>query len=325
MHSIFSRSSGIVLSIAVLIAVFGAGISDAQDIKGTVKIVVPYPPGGGTDVISRLVAEKIKSILGQTVIIENKPGAGGIVGTQYAKGLPADGTTLLAMNPALFVVNPMVYSNLPYDTDKDFAPVSQAQTYRFCVAVPAASPIKDFKGLIEWLKKNPQQANYGTPAAGSLPHFFGMMISKYAGVELVHSSFNGSAKLVTALIGNQIPMAVDNYESQMPFHPEKTRILATSGSSRKQPDVPTFLELGYKEMDGEGWNGYVTPGKTPKPIVDKLSSAIREAIKAPEIREKAKQLGMDPTGTTAEEFAGIIKRDREKWGPIIKASGFKVD
>lgn len=324
MNTFFSRLC-IVLSMAMLVAISGAGASEAQEIKGTIKIVVPYPPGGGTDVISRLVADKLKTSLGQTVIIENKPGAGGIVGTAYAKGQPADGTTLLAMNPALFVVNPLVYANLPYDTDKDFAPVSQVQTYRFCVAVPAASPIKDFKGLIDWLRQNPNQANYGTPAAGSLPHFFGLMISKYAGVELVHSSYNGSAKLVTALIGNQIPMAVDNFESQMPHHPEKTRILATSGSTRKRQDVPTFKELGYKEMEGEGWNGYVAPGKTPKPLIDRLSGALREAIQSPEVSEKAKQMGMDPTGTTAEEFARIIKQDRETWGPTIKASGFKAD
>ncbi len=322
---LFQVKTGWVACIAVAAAFFAPCLAPAQDIKGPIKIIVPYAPGGSSDVVSRFIAEKLKTTLGQTVIVENKPGAGGRVGAQYAKGQPADGTTLLVMNPALFVVNPMVYSNLPYDPDKDFAPLAQVQTYQFSVAVPATSAIKDIKGLIEWLKKNPNQANYGSPAAGSLPHFFGIMISKYAGVELVHSSYNGSGPLITALIGGQIPMAVDTFDAQIPQHPEKIRILATAGSSRKRPDIPTFKEMGYKEIEGEGWNGYVVPGKTPKPLIDKLSKAIREAIQSPDVSEKIKQLGADPTGTTAEEFTNIIKRDREKWGPIIKASGFKAD
>ena len=324
MRSFFTRV-GLVLSVIGLVGLLGAGVAAAQDIKGPIKIIVPYAPGGSSDVVSRFIAEKLKASLGQTVIVENKPGAGGRVGTEYAKGQPADGTTLLVMNPALWVVNPIVYGKLPYDPDKDFEPLTQVQTYQFSVAVPATSSIKDIKGLIEWLKKNPTQANYGSPAAGSLPHFFGLMISKYAGVEMVHSSYNGSGPLITALIGGQIPMAVDTFDAQIPQHPEKIRILATAGSSRKHPDVPTFKEMGYKDIEGVGWNGYVVPAKTPKRVIAKLSKAIVDAVKSPELSDKVRQLGADPTGTTAEEFVKIIKQDREKWGPIIKASGFKAD
>jgi len=314
-----------VIGVTFAITVFGVCQGSAQEIKGPVKIIVPYPAGGGSDVVARLIADKMKDILGQTVIVENKPGAGGRIGTEYAKGQPADGSSMLVMNPALFVVNPFVFSKLPYDPDKDFTPVSQIMVYQFVLSVPASSPIKEVKGLIEWVKKNPTLANYGSPAAGSLPHFFGIMIGKYAGVEMVHASYSGSAPLVTALIGGQIPIGIDTYDAQSAYHPDKIRILATAGATRKHPNIPTFKELGYKDIEGEGWNGIVVPAKTPKPVVAKLNQAIIKAVKMPDVKQKIEQLGSDVAGTPAEEFAKIIKQDRERWEPIIKASGFKAE
>ena len=321
----FSNKLCWVIGVTFAITVFGICQGSAQEIKGPVKIIVPYATGGSSDIVARLIADKLKDILGQTVIVENKPGAGGRIGTEYAKGQPADGSTMLVVNPALFVVSPLVYSKLPYDPDNDFKPVSQVQAYQFVLSVPANSPIKDVKSLIEWLKKNPNLANYGSPAAGSLPHFFGLMVGKYAGVEMVHVSYNGSGPLITALIGGQIPMGVDTYDAQSQYHPEKIRILATAGVSRKHPDIPTFKELGYMDIEGVGWNGIVVPSKTPQAIIDKLSQGIVKVIKMPDVTQKLQQLGADATGTTAEEFAKIIKQDREKWGPIIKASGFKAE
>ena len=314
-----------VVLVAVAVGLFGAGVPSAQDIKGPIKIVVPYPAGGGSDVVARLIADKLKDSLGQTVIVENKPGAGGRIGTEYVKGQPADGATMLVVNPALFVVAPLVFAKLPYDADADFAPVSLITAYQFCVSVPPGSPIKDVKGLIDWIKKNPNQANYGSPAAGSLPHFFGLMIGKAAGVEMVHSSYNGSGPLVTALIGNQIPIGVDAYDAQSAYHPDKLRILATAGTARKRPDVPTFKEEGFPEIEGVGWNAIVVPAKTPKPVIDKLSAAIAKALKSPDVVEKIQALGNDAVGTTPEEFAAILKKDRDRWTPVIKASGFKAE
>jgi tripartite-type tricarboxylate transporter receptor subunit TctC len=315
----------VVCLIVFAIGIVGAGIPAAQEIKGPIKIVVPYPAGGGSDVVARLIADKLKDSLGQTVIVENKPGAGGRIGTEYAKGQPADGTTLLLVNPALFVVAPVVFSKLAYDPTADFAPVSLIQNYQFCASVPPGSPIQDVKGLIDWIKKNPNQANYGSPAAGSLPHFFGLMIGKAAGVEMVHSSYNGSGPLVTALIGNQIPIGVDAYDAQSAYHPDKIRILATAGTSRKRPDIPTFQEAGFPEIEGVGWNALVVPAKTPKPIIDQLSASVVKAVRSPDVVEKIKGLGSDPVGTTPEECAAVFKKDRERWVPIIKASGFKVE
>ena len=324
MRSLFTKLC-VVLMVSGFLCIVAAGVAPAQEIKGPIKIVVPYPAGGGSDVAARLIADKMKDLLGQTVIVENKPGAGGRIGTEYVKSQPADGSTMLVVNPALFVVAPVVFSKLPYDPDTDFAPVSLITTYQFCLSVPATSPIKSVKELIEWIKKNPNQANYGSPAAGSLPHFFGLMIGKAAGVEMVHTSYNGSAPLVTALIGNQIPMGVDAYDAQSAYHPDKIRILATAGTTRKNPEIPTFIELGYKDIEGIGWNGMVAPAKTPKPIVDKLSAAIVKAVKMPDVVEKIEKLGNEPVGTTPEGFAAILKRDRERWTPIIKASGFKAE
>lgn len=324
MQSFFTKLCMMIgITVAISISIICPG--SAQEIKGPIKIIVPYAAGGSSDIVARLIADKLKDILGQAVIVENKPGAGGRIGAEYAKGQPADGSSMLVMNPALFVVSPLVYSKLPYDPDKDFRPLSQVQVYQFVLSVPASSLIKDVKGLIEWVKKNPNQANYGSPAAGSLPHFFGLMVGKYAGVEMVHVSYNGSGPLITALIGGQIPMGVDTYDAQSQYHPDKIRILATAGASRKHPDIPTFKELGYKDIEGVGWNGIVVPAKTPQAVVDKLSQAIIKIIKMPDVTQKLQQLGADATGTTAEEFGRIIKQDREKWGPIIKASGFKAE
>jgi len=324
MKSVFIKFA-VVVVVALVLTAFGGSSGSAQEIKGPIKIIVPYPAGGGSDVLGRLIADKLKDLLKETVIVENKPGAGGRIGTEYAKGQPADGSSMLLVNPALFVVNPMVYSKLPYDPDKDFKPLSQLNTYEFVLAVPASSPIKDVKGLIEWMKKNPKEANFGSPAAGSLPHFFGLMISKYAGVEMVHVSYSGTAPLLTALIGGQIPMAVDVYDAYIPHHPEKIRILATAGTTRKRPDIPTFIDLGYKDIEGVGWNGVVVPFNTPKPIIDKLNEAVVKAVKMPDVTEKIQKMGSDVTGTTAEGFGKILKHDREKWGPVIKGSGFKVE
>jgi tripartite-type tricarboxylate transporter receptor subunit TctC len=310
---------------AAMVGLFGVGVIEAQEIKGPIKIVVPYPAGGGSDVVARLIADKLKDSLGQTVIVENKPGAGGRIGTEYVKGQPADGATMLVVNPALFVVAPVVFAKLAYDPDADFAPVSLITTYQFCVSVPPASSVKDVKGLIEWIKKNPNQANFGSPAAGSLPHFFGLMIGKAAGVEMVHSSYNGSGPLVTALIGNQIPIGVDAYDAQSAYHPDKIRILATAGTARKKPDIPTFKEQGFPEIEGVGWNAIVVPAKTPKPVIDKLSATIAKALKSPDVVEKIQGLGNDAVGTTPEEFAAVLKKDRERWVPVIKASGFKAE
>jgi tripartite-type tricarboxylate transporter receptor subunit TctC len=324
MRSLFTRLCVVVI-VAAVVGLFGAGVPSAQEIKGPIKIVVPYPAGGGSDVVARLIADKLKDSLGQTVIVENKPGAGGRIGTEYVKGQPADGATMLMVNPALFVVAPVVFSKLAYDPDANFAPVSLVYTYQFCVSVPTTSAIKDVKGLIDWIKKNPNQANYGSPAAGSLPHFFGLMIGKAAGVEMVHSSYNGSGPLVTALIGNQIPMGVDAYDAQSAYHPDKIRILATAGTARKKADIPTFKEQGFPEIEGVGWNAIVVPAKTPKAVVDKLSAAIAKAVKSPDVVEKIQGLGSDAVGSTPEEFSATLKKDRERWVPIIKASGFKAE
>lgn len=297
----------------------------AQDIPGPIKIIVPYPAGGGSDVLARLIADKLKDILKETVIVENKPGAGGRIGVEYAKGQPANGSSMLFINPALFVVSPMVYANLLYDPEKDFKPLCQVNTYDFVLAVPANSPAKDVPGLIAWMKANPKEANYGSPAAGSLPHFFGLMIGKYAGVEMVHVPYAGSAPLLTALIGAQIPMAVDVFDNYYPHHPDKIRILATAGETPKRPDIPTFKDLGYKEIVGVGWNGIVVPAKTPDPVIEKLNQALVKAIQMPDVKEKIEKMGSDVTTGTAEDFGRRLKQDREKWGPIIQESGFKAN
>lgn len=324
MTAVFARLSVLVLTM-VLLAGAGGPLAGAQEIKGPIKVIVPYPAGGGSDVLARLIADKLKDILKETVIVENKAGAGGRIGTEYAKAQPPDGSSMLFINPALFIVGPMVYPSLPYDPDKDFRPLCQVNTYEFVLAVPAGSPIKDVPGLIAWMKQNPGQASFGSPAAGSLPHFFGLMIGKYAGVKMVHVPYAGSAPLLTALIGNQVPMGVDVFDNFNPHHPDKIRMLATAGLTRKRQDIPTFMELGYKEIVGVGWNGIVVPAATPAPVVKKLNEAVVKAVAMPDVTEKIVNMGSEVRVGTPEAFGKVLEEDREKWGPIIKESGFKAN
>jgi tripartite-type tricarboxylate transporter receptor subunit TctC len=262
------------------------------------------------------------------VVVENKPGAGGRIAAEMLKGAPADGSTLMLAPIVVPVLAPLVFSKLAYNPATDFAPVAPVATYQFGLSVNAANPAKNVKELVAWWKANPKEANYGSPAPGSLPHFFGVMIAGGTGLDLVHVPFNGGGPLMNALVGNQVSSGIDTLVDQVEMQRGgKIRILATAGTGRSAllPEVPTFAEAGFKGIEGSGWFALYVPAKTPPATVQQLNAAVNKALATPELRERFAKLGLEPTGGSAADLAALMKRDGERWAPVVKASGFKGD
>jgi tripartite-type tricarboxylate transporter receptor subunit TctC len=301
----------------------------AEEQKGPLRIVVGYPAGGSADVVGRLVGDKLAVELKVPVIVENKVGAGGRVAAESTKSAPADGSTIMVGNIAVMTLAQFSFSKLAYDGTRDFVPITHAANFQLGFAVgPMTGSAASLGDFVRWARANPKDAAFGSPAAGSLPHFFGVMLSKGTGVELLHVPYNGSAPLKTAIAGGQIASEVDTLPDLVELHRAgKIRVLGVSGMQRapQLPDVPTFVEQGFREIAGLGWFGFYAPAGTPKPIVDRLNGAIVKALALPDVRERLSSLGLEPTGTTSEEFARIMAADAARWGPVIQASGFKAD
>jgi tripartite-type tricarboxylate transporter receptor subunit TctC len=293
-----------------------------------VRILVGFAPGGSADIAARLLAERMAGELKQPVLVENKPGAGGRIAAGEIKNAAPDGSTLMLAPIVVPVLAPLVFTKLPYNPATDFAQVVHVANFQFGLSVNAGHPAKNVDDLLGWFKANPAQANFGSPAPGSLPHFFGVMISGGAGLDLVHVPFNGGGPLMNALVGNQVSSAIDTLVDQIEMHRGgKTRILATSGATRSPllPEVPTFAEAGLKGVEGTSWFAVYAPARTPAATIQQINTAVNNALKTPELRERFARLGLEPTGGSSADLAAIMKRDTDRWAPVVKASGFKGD
>jgi tripartite-type tricarboxylate transporter receptor subunit TctC len=297
----------------------------AAGLEGPIRFIVTFPPGGIGDIVTRLIATKMAASMGIAVLVENRPGASGRIGTMAVKRAPADGTTILLANTATMVTGPSVWKDVPYDPVKDFVPLSHVIEFGLALAVAPQVPVTDFKDYARWIAADPKNAVIGSPSIGGLGHFLALQVGRAVKVDVLHIGFKGSAPLTTDLMGSQIPAGIDTLDAQM--RAKGTKILATLGAKRSPflPDVPTLTELGYPEVQGTGWFGYFAAAGTPKPLVTQLSAEIAKAAHDPEVVERMKKISYIPTGTTAEEFAQIFKADRDRWGPIIKASGLTLD
>jgi tripartite-type tricarboxylate transporter receptor subunit TctC len=304
-------------------------IARAQDrFDKPVRILVGFAAGGTADLMARVVADKMKDTIGQPVIVENRPGAAGAIAAAAVKSAPADGTTLMVMPIGPMAVVPHATSKLTYDPIKDFAPVGLSATFDFALAVGPASGARNWSEFVAWAKANPAKASYATSAAGSLPHFYGVLVAKEAGIEMVHVPYKGSAAYVNDLMGGQVPAAIDTVADLSELHRAgRIRIIATSGARRSPvvPDVPTFSELGVKGVDAGGWFGLFTTAGTPPATVQALNRHLNQALGKQDVVDKLKGVGMDPATSTPEEFARRLAADYAKWGPIVKSTGFTMD
>ncbi len=306
---------------AVATAALSPGHAQGGD---TARIIFPFAAGGSGDALARLLAEHMRTALNQPVIVESRTGAQGRLGVVAVKGAEPDGKTMLITPVAPMSVYQHVYKALLYDPIADFEPISQVATFDFAIAVGPQVPVKSLKELVEWVKANPAQGNYGTPGAGTLPHFFAVSFARKAGLDLRHVSYRGSAPTLTDLVGGQISMVVTT-TSDLLEHYKAGRIKVLASSDKKRspfmPDVPTFKEAGY-DIEGSGWYGLFAPAKTPADVVARLNAAAVAAVQQPQVKERLLALGLVPTGTSAAELGRIQKADSELWAPAVKASGF---
>ena len=298
--------------------------ASAQVGEQPVRIIFPFTAGGSGDALARHIAEHLRNALNQPVIVENRTGAQGRLGVQAVKTAAPDGKTLLLTPIAPMSVYQHVYKDLQYDPVADFEPVSQVATFDFALAVGPQVPAKSLKELVAWVKSNPDKGNYGTPAAGTLPHFFAVSFAKAAKLDLRHVGYRGSAAALTDLIGGQITMVVTTTSDVLEQHKsDRIRVLATSSKARSPflPKIPTFKEAGYN-IEGSGWYAVYVPAKTPAAMISKLNKAIVAAVQSPPVKEKLLAFGLVPTGTTAAELRKIQAADSKLWAPAVKDSGF---
>jgi tripartite-type tricarboxylate transporter receptor subunit TctC len=313
----------------ILFAVLGlaaAASAVAQD--GPIRILVGFAPGGESDVIARLLVDRMRTSLGVPVIVENRPGAGGMLAAEALKNAAPDGKTLMIAPIAVTVFAPLTHANIRYDPIKDFAPVSLAANFQMALAVGPGSPAKTLPEYIAWVRATPTKATYGVPLAGGPTHFFGVMLARATGVDLAAVPYKGSAPFVNDLVGGQVPAGITVLSQLLKLNDAgKVRVLATSGSQRSPvaPDIPTFKELGFAAIEGTGWQAFHTTAGTPRETIDRLALAIASAIKAPEVSERLAALGLEPVGSTPDELARRVAEDTAKWAPIVKASGFRAD
>ena len=323
------RTTALGAGLALCAALVGGAPAMAQDkIDKPVKILVGFAAGGTADIIARVVAEKMTASLGQPVLVENRPGAIGRIVADAVKAAPPDGSTIMVMPIGPMAVVPHVYKDITYDPIKDFTPVAIGATFQFAFAASPKSGAKTWPEFVAWAKANPGKADYATSGAGSLPHFFGVLLGRGIGVDMVHVPYKGSAAYASDVISGQVAGAIDALADLTELHRAgKVKVLATSGAQRSTalPDVPTFNELGVKGVEAMGWFGFFAPPKTPKAIVDQLNAAINKALQSPDVAQKLSGLGMDPATGTPEQFAKVLADDYAKWGPIVKASGFKPE
>ncbi len=294
---------------------------------GPVRLVVGFPPGGSADTTARLLADKMKDTLGVSVLVDNRPGAGGRIAAQLIKDAAPDGNTVMVVPFAVMVVQPMVFKSIKYDTTRDFTPVGNAVTFPLALAAGPGTPAKDMKGLIAWFQANPGKASFGSPAAGSMPHFMGEMLADAAKMKLTHVAYQGGAPLVTNLLGGQIPIGFDTPAEFAEYYKAgKLRILALSGAQRHPsfPNVPTFKEQGI-DIDALAWFGVFGPPAMPKATVDKLNASLQAALKQPDVMERLANLGLTVSPGSADEMTRRLASDKAAWGPPIKNSGFQAD
>ncbi|MCZ8175895.1 MAG: Bug family tripartite tricarboxylate transporter substrate binding protein [Burkholderiaceae bacterium] len=302
-------------------------IAQAQGDR-TIRILVGFPPGGSIDIVARLLAEKMKGELKANVIVENRAGAGGRIAAELLKSAPADGSVLMITPVVVPVLAPLVFSRLTYNPATDFAPVGHVCDFNFALTVPTALPVQNVKELVAWLKANPQKANFGSPAAGSLPHFFGEMLSRDAKADMVHVPFAGGAALLGALSGNQVSAGIDVVLETLEAHRAgKVRVIGTSGAKRSAvlPDVPTLKEQGYPNMVAEGWFAMYAPARTPQAQVDAANRALNKALTQPDVLDRFAKLALEPGGGSPADLTALERASSARWAPVVKATGFRAD
>jgi tripartite-type tricarboxylate transporter receptor subunit TctC len=293
-----------------------------------IRVVVPYPPGGATDIMARTVAQRLTELMGQQVVIDNKAGGNSGIGAEIVAKAPADGYTLLFTNDATFVLNPVLFSSLPYDANKDFVPVATVAYLNLGLAVSSTLPVNSFSELVAYTRARSGKLSYGSYGVGSQAHLMGEMYKKISGTDLVHVPYKGSAQAVADVIGGQVLFTFPALTTVQGFlKADKVRMLAISGDKRSPllPDVPTFAEVGYKDMDIGAWYAFLAPAGTPRDVVNRLNTAVAKLLGNREFIAQLVSQGMMPMTLSPEQISAQIRSETARMSRIVKASGARVD
>ncbi len=293
-----------------------------------IRLIVPFAPGGVTDTSGRIVAEALSKRLGQQVIVENKAGASGNIGTAGVAQAAPDGYTLVLAFDGTMVINPHVFAKIPFDTLKDFAPIGKIGDATLIIVAHPSFPGKTLKDLIEISKKDPKGVSYGTSGVGGTPHIAGELLNMRTGSKLVHIPYKGGGQAMSDALGGNVPLVYTAVAGAF-THLQAGKLNAIAVSSRKRapslPDTPTFIESGVPDFEASSWVGILAPAKTPRAIVDKLNQELNAVLAMPEIVERLAKLGIVATPGTPEQFGEQMKNDLAKYGPVVKAAGIKAE
>ena len=301
--------------------------SGAQSHKA-MRLLVGFPPGGGTDAIARLLAEKLKTPLGESVIVDNRPGAGGQIAAQFLKSAPADGSTLFLTHDHTISILPQVVRNPGFDPEKDFIPVGGFATFVNCLAVSAATPAKSVAQYVDWVRQQGQgKSAVGIPAPASTPEFLVQLIGKQYQLDLVSAPYRGSAPMIGDMLGGQIPAGIGSVQDFLENHRAgKLRVIAVLGGKRQAalPDVPTFAELGLKGFEDLPYYGFFAPKGTPAAFIDQFSQALAKVVAQPEVRDQLVAMGLTVEYMTPAQLAKRERAYTAVWEKIIRESGFQA-
>lgn len=305
----------------------GAAIAQSYPSK-PIRLVVPFTPGGVTDTSGRLIAEQLSKRLGQQVIVDNKPGASGNIGTQQVAAAEGDGYTLLLGFDGTLVINPHVFPKTGFDTLKDFAPIGKIGDAVLILVANPSFPAKNLKDLIALSKTQAGGLSYGTSGTGGTPHIAGELLRQRTGANLVHVPYKGGGQALTDVLGGNIPLVYTAIASAIP-HVKSGKLLPIAVSSSKRassmPDVATFIENGVTDFEASSWVGLLAPAKTPRAIIARLNTELTAVLNDPEVKERLNGMGITASPGTAESFGAELSRDLAKYGPVVKAAGIKAE
>jgi tripartite-type tricarboxylate transporter receptor subunit TctC len=296
--------------------------------RGPFRILVGFSAGGSADIIARLLADRMRDRTGLTVIVDNKPGSGGVIATEALTKLPPDGNSMVLAAMASTIMAKLTYTRLPYDPQVDLDPISLVTTFQLALAITPALPVDDMASFASWAKANPALASFGVPAPGGHSHFYGLMLGKALGVDMQVVPYRGSAPMIADLSPGQIKIGISALSD---FHAAykggKVRLLATSGRARSlaAPELPTFAESGYRDLVGDGWLGLYAPSRTPLATRTALSAEIAAILAMPDVRERIITMGMEPQSSSPVGLVEFDATELKRWQPIVAASGFKVE
>jgi tripartite-type tricarboxylate transporter receptor subunit TctC len=321
------RMSLALLCLPVVLAPFTAFAQDQYPSK-PIHLIVPFPPAGGTDILARLVANKLSETMKWSIIVENRPGAGGNIGVNVAAKAPNDGYTIVMGQTSNLAINPTLYAHLPYDPLKDFSPITTVASAPLVLVVAADSPFKSLSDIVNAAKAKPGKVTFASPGNGTVAHMTIELMQKASGAKFQHIAYKGSSQAITDLIGGYVQVFMASIPTaSAQIKGGRMRAIAVTSSARNSdlPDVPTISEAGYKGFESSTWFGLLAPAGTPPAIVSKLNQNINLVLKMPDVQKRIQLEGATALGSTPEQFRAFLQSNIVKWGQVVQDSGAKVD